>query len=254
MHGADLLVQRRCMRKIGSGQYEETALGTVLLCRLESILVKCLSPTLRAACIRRETIERGALRPGPRQMTRFRILHVIAASDQAALAGRFCALAALVDALRARSVPAAIDYRGLRSTVVCAYPVRERALAHSLATLETPVLPVPSMELSVGLDACAVAVAASSATWPPDLAPAQVELQVSRHASPRLADVLTAALSASGITFELLADRQAESFAPLRIVISGGHAPIHVRSIRGEQWRVRRPDEAIDACREVLNG
>lgn len=158
--GAELLVGRGLAEKLGAGRYVPTPDGVLLRHRLEVAAMSLPAHWGAPAVLR---IDRKAIRPGPRQIVAFEILHWSFNGAGTSPEPTVLALALpILDWLLALGLD--VDMRQLSSDRITLETDHPGALRHSLATAVR--MEDGSGELSIGIDCVLVAILAQGVPWP----------------------------------------------------------------------------------------
>lgn len=160
--GAELLVYRRFAVKLGAGRYEPTPEGVLVRSRLKQTALSFATRWGEPKTLR---IDRAAVRPGPRQLLRFDVLHW-----SLGLASRERGLIVFdlaVSALRwLKGLGLDVEIRQSEQHRISLETDHPDALRHSLATVVSSK--EERVELSIGIDCVLVAILAQG-IWPAEL-------------------------------------------------------------------------------------
>jgi hypothetical protein len=238
--GGELLVARRCWRRVAPGRYENTPLGTRLTRRAERLLLDALGPGARV-----ERLERPALRPGPRQLVAFSV--AVSDDPPGELDAALSRLARVGSLYRELAVPVGIGQ------VACGFALAavdglDGALPHTQAAT---TLHADRIETAAGVEAVLVAVAALATRWPAALAPTDVEVWRAPRGRVDAAGDAVNALRARSLEVELVESRDPTLSAPMQVVVSSGSRPYLIRTRVGST-RCATADEVASLCAAIV--
>lgn len=153
------MVARGCATKISSGRYEATAFGACVRKRFVGRFERDLS--CWGVC-KTLQITRDAIRPGPRQLIEFEIIHwpTVVPEGDVCLSTTAASLCRVFAQLALPSMPLIAESR---VQIVTTDALRAASLPHALATVETVS---NKIQVSVGIETGLIAICAAHPIWP----------------------------------------------------------------------------------------